>query len=493
MGCQTKKGSRPIKYETSLRPTIPNAINARVGIDLIGPLPLTENARCQYLCVMIDYFSKWPEAIPIRNKSAESVARAIYLGWYCRHGIPFEIHTDQGPEFTNDLLRKINARMGVEARFTTPYNPQSNGEVERFNRTLINSLSAYVTHNPGTWDKYLHGALFAYRTTVHPATGETPFFLMHGREARIPLDVIRSSAPKLLEDIQQFKSKLTVDLQRAYEIVRDKLMENAISMKRKWDAHTRDPETFADGERVLMYHPQVNRESNEAPHSQKFKGHWRGPYEIIAKRFDAEGSIYKVKDLETNREFSVNANKLRKISSQTLSLKDPDLPSNPRVGSRPESDGTDTQTEVATPNVPVSPDHESAVETDKSEARKVQELPPSKKDYSQRKRSRGKRSQQTLDANDFEESPVEKIVEHSRSRNGRILYRVRWEGHGPERDQWLPLEAFYTRECLEDYWRKAICPDSEVPRAFRFLRLASTQVKRLTLRVKKPQSRRKGK
>ncbi len=94
---------------------------------------------------MIDYFSKWPEAMAIPNKNAETVAKAIYNGWYCRHGIPYEIHTDQGPEFMNELLRRINARMGVDLRFTTPYHPQSNGEVERFNRTLVDSLSAYVS------------------------------------------------------------------------------------------------------------------------------------------------------------------------------------------------------------------------------------------------------------------------------------------------------------------------------------------------------------
>lgn len=316
--CQRRKSPRPVKYETALRPTIPSSINARVGIDLVGPLPLTESTRSQYVCVMIDYFSKWPEAVPIKDKSANSVAKAIYNGWYCRHGIPYEIHTDQGPEFTNELLKRLNVRMGVESRFTTPYNPQSNGEVERFNRTLVDSISAYVSQCPGTWDRYLAGALFAYRSSPHPATGETPFMLMHGREARLPLDVIQSSATELLEDLNEYKTKLTIDLQKAHMIVRQRLEEAARNMKRQRDSRIRDPQTFLPGDKVLVYHPQPNRDPKELAHSQKFKGKWKGPYEVIENRFGDFGSVYKLKDLETKREFTMNVNKIRRLDSQSF-------------------------------------------------------------------------------------------------------------------------------------------------------------------------------
>ena len=466
--CSLRKTARPIKYEAPLRPTVPSAINARVGIDLVGPLPLTESARCQYLCVMIDYFSKWPEAIPIKDKSAESVSRAIYNTWYCRHGIPYEIHTDQGPEFTNELLRRLNGRMGVESRFTTPYNPQANGEVERFNRTLVDALSAYVSQCPGTWDKFLQGVLFAYRTTPHPATGESPFVLMHGREARLPLDVIKSSTAELLTDINEHKLKLTIDLKKAHQIVKEKLKEAAVAMKKQWDSHLRDPQTFEPGDRVLLYQPQINAEAKEAPHSQKFKGKWKGPYEIMEKRFGEDGSIYRIRNPDTHREFSINVNKLRKCNSQTLSLKDPVPSERPRDGSSPGSLDSDARAEVAPlTSAPVSLELDPAPGTVATEAQGDPELSVRKARPSQRKRSQQRRSN---DQGDFIEAPLERIIEHTKKR--RILYRVRWEGHGPDRDSWLPLEAFYTRECLEDYWRSTDCPLSEVPRMFRYLRQA---------------------
>jgi hypothetical protein len=457
---------------------------------------------------MIDYFSKWPEAIPIKDKTAESVAKAIYNGWYCRHGIPYEIHTDQGPEFTNDLLQRLNGRMGVESRFTTPYNPQSNGEVERFNRTLIDSLSAYVSQCPGTWDKFLQGALFAYRTSPHPATGESPFVLMHGREARLPLDVIQSSAPELLRDINEYKMKLTIDLNKAHQIVREKLKEAAQSMKRKWDSRLRDPQSFEPGDRVLLYQPQIHANPNESAHSQKFKGNWKGPYEIVERRFGDDGSVYRIRDMKTNRETSMNVNKLRKLNSQTISLPDDHklrklesrtmFPQNlasadwPRPENCSASKRSDAQVEVATPIPSESPALEPVAVTPAMDTPGAKELTSKRKGKSRRIRHQTKQMKnnaQPQGLEDLAECPLEKIIEHTRGKHNRIYYRVRWEGHGPERDSWLPLDAFYTRDCLHDYWKTVDCPLREIPKAFRFVRHAGpvhNQHKRLKLIVRPP-------
>ena len=130
--CQLHKAPAPKATNRLLKPSIPYAVNARLGIDLIGPLAKSTN-NDTYALVIIDYFTKWAVVVPIKNKEAESVAQAIFNNWYLQYGIPYEIHTDQGSEFTNDLLKRLNSHMSIGYRVTTPYYPQANGTVERFN------------------------------------------------------------------------------------------------------------------------------------------------------------------------------------------------------------------------------------------------------------------------------------------------------------------------------------------------------------------------
>ena len=142
--CQKRKSTKPNKFSSPLLPSTPGQANHRVGIDLVGPLPRSSRKN-NYILVMTDYFTKWAEAVPIKNKRKETVAHAIYKEWYCRHGIPYQLQSDQGKEFTNDLLERINKRMVVDHRVTTPYYPQANGQVERLNRVLVDSLSIYCS------------------------------------------------------------------------------------------------------------------------------------------------------------------------------------------------------------------------------------------------------------------------------------------------------------------------------------------------------------
>jgi transposase InsO family protein len=128
---------------------------------------------------MTDYFTKWAEAVPIKNKRKETVAHAIYKEWYCRHGIPYQLQSDQGKEFTNDLLERLNKRMVVDHTVTSPYYPQANGQVERLNRVLVDSLSIYCSEHLATWDEFLPSVLFSYRTAHHAVTGVTPFAMIH--------------------------------------------------------------------------------------------------------------------------------------------------------------------------------------------------------------------------------------------------------------------------------------------------------------------------
>ena len=105
------------------------------AMDIMGPLPVTARGN-QYVLVMSDHFTKWVEAVPMANQCADTVGRAFVDHVITRHGIPDRILTDQGRNFESDLMKKVVQLLGVKKLRTSSYHPQTDGQVERFNRTL---------------------------------------------------------------------------------------------------------------------------------------------------------------------------------------------------------------------------------------------------------------------------------------------------------------------------------------------------------------------
>jgi len=316
--CQVRKTPAPVK--STMTTSIPTGINSLVGIDLVGPLNCPDGTKYTYILVMTDYFSKWPTAVPLNNKEAATVAEGIFHHWYLQYGLPASIHSDQGAEFTNDLLKHLNARAGVGQEFTTPYNPSANGEVERLNRTLVDCIACYVADNPGLWHRHLNGVLFAYRTAVHNVTGYSPFYLMFGREPRVPIDILNSTSRDIYWDVKQYGTQLTKELKKAHNIVRTRLLENAKKLQRKWElAHGSEKvTTFQPGENVLMYRPRLNKLTGHPDHSAKFNPTWVGPYKVVEHRFGDDSDVYLIEDEKSQRQWSVNVNKLTKYLPRTF-------------------------------------------------------------------------------------------------------------------------------------------------------------------------------
>ena len=115
----------------------------RIAMDVVGPLPVTPRGN-RYILVVSDYFTKWKEAFPLADMEASSIARVVVNEIICRFGIPDTIHTDQGRNFESGLIRDICQLIDVKKTHTTPYHPESDGLVERLNRTLIDMLSMAV-------------------------------------------------------------------------------------------------------------------------------------------------------------------------------------------------------------------------------------------------------------------------------------------------------------------------------------------------------------
>ena len=170
--CQARKGP-PRQSRSPMQQYNVGYPGERVAIDVMGPLPETRSGN-RYLLVLMDYFTKWPEAYALPNQEAKTVATAMLQGFVSRFGIPHEIHSDQGRNFESAVFKGMCDKLGVTKTRTTALHPQSDGMVERYNRTIGTQLAMYAQENPSDWDQHVPMLLMAYRSAKHEATGETP-------------------------------------------------------------------------------------------------------------------------------------------------------------------------------------------------------------------------------------------------------------------------------------------------------------------------------
>jgi len=168
----------------------------RVQIDVLGPLPKTDSGN-RFLLVIVDCFTKWVEAFPVKNTRAKTVAEVFVREIISRHGVPSEIHTDQGRNFESKLFLELAELLGMKKTRTTALHPQSDGQVERQHQTIINYLAKFIAENQKNWDQWIFMFLLAYRSSKHESTGVTPAELYLGRDLRLPLDLLRGNSPEL--------------------------------------------------------------------------------------------------------------------------------------------------------------------------------------------------------------------------------------------------------------------------------------------------------
>src|SRR5436189_3819880 len=221
----------------------------RIGIDFVGPLNRTKKGN-RYILVVTDYLTKWPEAKAMKEATAENVVQFIYKRIICRHGCPKIILLDRGTHFRNKLVDGLCEKFEIKHKLSSPYHPQTNGLVERFNRTLCESL-AKVSEKENEWDKHIESVLFAYRTMKHNTTKKTPFFMVYGREAILPIENIKSgkefgdhAITKRIYDLV----KLTEERSQALENIK----KSQDQQKRRHDEKIKEETKFEIGMKVLL-------------------------------------------------------------------------------------------------------------------------------------------------------------------------------------------------------------------------------------------------
>ena len=245
----------------------------RVAVDIIGPIhPVSEN-RNRYILTVVDYATRYPEAVPLRSIETERIAEAL-LEVFSRIGFPREILSDQGTQFTSELMAEIARLISMKQLFTTPYNPKCNGLCERMNGTLKSMLKKMCQERPTDWDRYLPAVLFAYREVPQSSTGFSPFELLYGRKVRGPMDIVKelwSGTPA--EDVHN-AYQYVVDLRNRLEdtclFARENLEQSQGKYKHHYDRKARK-RTFSVGERVYLLLPTDHN---------KLLLQWKGPFPV---------------------------------------------------------------------------------------------------------------------------------------------------------------------------------------------------------------------
>ena len=245
----------------------------RVAMDLLDVSVISAKGY-KYILVVCDYFTKYTEAYPLKDKTARSVADALMDIWLPRYGFPLFLHSDQGKEFDNAMIHTLSELLGTVKTKTTPYHPRSDGLVERFNRTLLAMLAMFVSQEHDNWDDLLPFMMLAYNTTVHTSTGFTPYRLVFGDECNLPGNLVhrelRADPPP--GDPGTYASWVQQALYESYDEVRAQQQRATHRQKRNYDSKA-VARAFPIGCWTLRYYPPARKNKLCSP--------WIGPYKIV--------------------------------------------------------------------------------------------------------------------------------------------------------------------------------------------------------------------
>ena len=188
----------------------------------------------EHILMIVDQFTKWVECIPLPSQTAEVTAQAVVNDFFERFGYAFEILTDMGRNFESKLFSAICQAMQIHKPKTTPYRRSTNGQVERFNRTLMDAVRCFVDGHQRNWDIHLAQIAGALRSSVNRSTWLTPNKMMLGREVNQPVDLL---FPMKTSEVSpdEHVAELQNSIKEAHDSVRKHLRSSQEIMKRDHD------------------------------------------------------------------------------------------------------------------------------------------------------------------------------------------------------------------------------------------------------------------
>uniref|UniRef100_A0A667WTY7 Integrase catalytic domain-containing protein n=1 Tax=Myripristis murdjan TaxID=586833 RepID=A0A667WTY7_9TELE len=281
------------------------------------------------ILVVTDHYTRYAQAFPARDQKASTVAKILCERYFVHYGLPARIHSDQGRDFESKLIQDLLRMLGIHKSRTTPYHPQGDPQPERFNRTLLSMLGTLDPKRKQKWSQNISQLVHAYNCTRNEATGYSPYLLMFGREARLPVDICFGVSDKSEKSVtyQQYVTKLKADLHKAYQLATEAADKNHKRNKRAHDKLVKD-QVLEEGDRVLLRNYGVTGK-------HKLKDKWRSmPYIVVGKMPNLP--VYQVKpERGTGVVKTVHRNHLLPIGYLVrLPSEDDELESSQKPGTR---------------------------------------------------------------------------------------------------------------------------------------------------------------
>ena len=260
----------------------------------------------QNILVITDHFTKYAQAIPTKNQTAKTTAEALFKNFIVHYGIPTTLHSDQGQQFESHIIQELCKLLNIKKSRTTPYHPMGNGTTERFNRTLLKMLGTLENDMKSDWKSHIPALVHAYNSMPQETTGYSPYFLMFGREPRLPVDVAfgldtgnRTSKTRYIEELRG-------RLQKSYDLAIKSSAKAKDRQKQHYDLRTRGAR-IEEGDRVL-----VKIVAFDGKH--KIADRWEEDPYIVKKIPNPEIPVYVVKkENDQGRERTLHRNLLLPI------------------------------------------------------------------------------------------------------------------------------------------------------------------------------------
>lgn len=304
--CQRK--GKPRKNQL-LHPVESNEIFEQFGIDAIGPLPMTANGN-RFILTAMDYLSKWPIARAVPDITAATTVRFLNEEIISHYGCFKRLISDRGPNFRSELVKEFTTKLGIHHAIISAYHPQANGLVERFNKTLSEMLGKFADEFAANWDEYIPQVLFAYRTTKHRTTKFTPYRLVYGKEAILPIDlqVLPQEIDLTNKDALLDRVLKMIEVSEIREEARQNIKKAQEKYKGRYDETVKE-ETFEIGDKVLKH---IGSYTNRK--DVKLRNKWQGPYYIHQVLLNG---AYKLRNLEGKvLTTPVNGNNLKRYEER---------------------------------------------------------------------------------------------------------------------------------------------------------------------------------
>ena len=354
---------RPIRIERSPMQPMPVQEQPfdKVAIDILGPLRHTPRDM-KYVLVMTDYLTRWVEAVALPNITAQTVADAFVDQIICRHGAPRVLLTDRGTNFVSHLFTNVCKILGIGRQLTSPYHPQTDGLVERFNKTFAQMMTNYVNETHTDWDLIMPKVIFAHNTAVQASTLETPFYLLYFRDPRYPIEADLEGTPAPYASQGEYQEEMLRRMKKAHALARENTLDAQKRQKEQYDKKATE-RRFDVGDLVYMTEPVVPKGL-----SKKFRVRWKGPYRVI----DQLGNcLYEILSPGEQKSRRIHANRLKLLHEKTpwdegvRATDEPELPT-PRV------DPDDWDHETLGPSAPEGQESPSPLEPDEIEGQEAQ-------------------------------------------------------------------------------------------------------------------------